>query len=424
MSVTKIYRAIGLLSWIALAPPVFAEDIRLIPIHAPVESVLLSYVSNTGVAELLGENPRVTLIREIRKAFPKIHIRVTSDVPEEQLYKEAPELKGAINDIRLVPEKSGRGINIQDPFEFAWDVRKNRYTALILEDRGKEFNDSVLASFDDLTRITVPGKELPLSKIAAYGRLAGGNVEALPDGTPIIGNSAPKDSIDFFDGLSPSGKAVVVDSDWTGSRDIDEVILLAKDPRNRNRCLLFHLDVKAGKELMTERNKSELRANEIEGMRILFQKILKKEIRKDYFSDPKTEEEKLIVKEVEKGLTLIEQALTDGQNGIDDIQRRIDRSVTGLMSHPSMKGCRAIPIPIVYSKDLDNGTKQYGMKFNNAINSMVIDNHVFSFSMGFPAQQREVERIFRENGFISHWISAKGFNAAGGNLHCNSNWRC
>jgi hypothetical protein len=61
------------------------------------------------------------------------------------------------------------------------------------------------------------------------------------------------------------------------------------------------------------------------------------------------------------------------------------------------------------------------MEFENQINSLVVENHIFTLRSHLPAQQRAIETIFRENGFTVHSFESHGFDGGGGNMHCSTN---
>ena len=398
--------------------PALADNIRLIPSNAKVKSVILSYLPAVLPASIA--NPRLLLIKEVRKAFPHLDVKVATDIPIDELWKVDGELKSIINDVVYLG--SGNHNEIQDPFEFAWDYDRNRQ--VIFSFPGYPGFRPVTSFWKDAEVIPVPGSMKPPAPIpgSEAGRIAGGNVAVLPDATPVLGNDAPKDSIDFFKRVSPAGQVLLVDTAWTGSGDVDEVFLWTKDPTGKASCILFQLDVLAGSGLITadtiEQYKQELIADARQ-----FTKALGYDVSEDYFTNPKTQWDRKLAESVRKSFDDGYSQLTKGQAGIADIQKRIDASRNTLMATSGMAGCRTVPLPVIYNTRHDDCTGascKYTMLFENPVNSMVIEDQVFSLEPPFAPEKNAIERIFQDNGFNVHWFSATGFNEAGGNMHCNT----
>jgi hypothetical protein len=374
------------------------------PSIAPVKTVLLSYIHiNDG-----RPNPRLQLIREIRETFPEIDIRITSDLPVEEMYAYHPELKKIVNAVVRIPMAS-----IQDPLEFAWD-REGELHALSFN---RSDSTTIFKLFPEASLISVPNLEkgnIAEMKWITKTRWAGGNVEVLPDGTPIMGLSAPSDAVDFYSQLS--GKSVLqVDTGWNSSGDMDEVFLWTNDPKKPGSCILFSLDVVAGSQLLTDKNIADYKLTEIEEIKKLF-KIL--------FEGKKFEENKLEAfhkDRIDKEILNLKRSLSE----VPELQQLIEQESRKIMAHPSMKNCRNVRLPVIYAaRDEETNSLlggKFSMIFNNQINSLVIQNHAFMLKSNFPAQQKSIEKVFAENGFIVHPISAKGFNGGGGNMHCSTN---
>lgn len=375
------------------------------PSIAQVKTVLLSYLREEKDPRDKFGDPRLELMREIRKVFPKLDIRITSTLPKERLFALHPELKNVVNAVVQVKMNS-----IQDPFEFGWDrdghlhlIDFSYAEAKVMEPL---FPEAKKALTLPATGKTAVGEMHFKPSVVAEKRLAGGNVEFLPDGTPIAGLNLPQDAVEFLS--RTSGKETLqVDTGWNSSHDLDEVFLWTIDPTRKAKCILFYLDVKGAKELLTKANLDEYVTSEIEVLKKLYASL--------GFVFDETGRKKLQA-QLEAGNTELLAALAS----INELQDVIDGGVTKIMAHPGMRECRKVALPVVYA-DSSNKNDGFAMQFQNQINSLVIENQVFTLRSHLPAQQRAVEGIFRENGFTVHSFEPYGFDGGGGNMHCSTN---
>src|SRR5688500_6756329 len=108
---------------VVAALPLHADDLRLMPSHSPVRGVVLQHIPPAvdGIPD-----SRLNVIRDVRRAFPKLDLRITSHLPLEQLWKTTG-LKDVVTAAVHVTAKDGGHLNqVQDPFEFGWDHERNR----------------------------------------------------------------------------------------------------------------------------------------------------------------------------------------------------------------------------------------------------------------------------------------------------------
>src|SRR3989338_10781767 len=92
------------------------EQISFPPSIAPIRTVLLSYLREEKDPRDKFGDPRLDLIREIRKTFPKLDIRVTSTLSKDRLFEKYPDLKSTVSQVVQIKMNS-----IQDPYEFGLD---------------------------------------------------------------------------------------------------------------------------------------------------------------------------------------------------------------------------------------------------------------------------------------------------------------
>lgn len=388
----------------SMALSIFAgEHLNFPPSIAPVQAVLLSYTHDDSVETKLFPNPRLDLIKDVRKTFPDLDIRISSELSAERLFQINPELKSMVNGIIQLTDMT----SIQDPLEFAWD-NAGQLKALSF---GYDSSETVAKLLPEASLLIVPMQgQSQTEKIKWQShqkwRWAGGNVEFLPDGTPIMGLNVPKDAVDYY--AQASGKEVLqVDTGWDSSGDLDEVFLWTNDPTKRASCILFHLDVVAGAKLLTDQNIEDYKRSEVAEMKALFEKL------------GAGFDEGEALQHLDANVKTIKASLAQ----IEDLQDLINLQTAKIMAHPSMKACREVALPIIYAADLGNYPQggDFGMQFNNQINSLVIENQAFMLKADFPAQQKAIEQIYAENGFMVHAFSAKGFDGGGGNMHCSTN---
>lgn len=391
---------LGLLSLFLLFPSINAiyaqeEKISYPPSIAPIRTVLLSYLREDKDPRDKFGDPRLDLIREIRKTFPKLVIRVTSMLSKDQLFAKYPDLKSTVSQVVQLKMNS-----IQDPFEFGWDRDGHLQLIQFPYTEAKKTTPIPFAgkTAADKMHFTHPSGARP--------RTAGGNVEFLPDGTPITGLNLPQDAVEFLS--QTSGKEVLqVDTSWNSSHNLDEVFLWTIDPTKKARCILFYLDVKGAKELLTKDNLDEYASIEVSVLKKLYVAL-------GVVIDPATE------KRMKSDLAEGSAALLSALGRVNELQDVIDEEASKVIAHPGMKGCRTVALPVVYA-DSSNPNDGFGMQFENQINSLVIKEHVFTLRSRLPAQQRAIEGIFKENGFSVHSFDSHGFDGGGGNMHCSTN---
>jgi hypothetical protein len=385
---------------------------------APVHTVVLSYTRNDDDSGEEGfefgqhiPNPRLDLIRKVRERFPELEIRLTSELTPSRLFELHPDLETIAHSVVQIPNMT----SVQDPVEFGYNSDGQlMILSFGIEPDGPYSQAYPLISLipeGDLVSVpsTGPTRTEEMQWTARNTRRwAGGNVEFLPDGTPVMGLNAPQDAVLFY--AQVSGKTVLqLDTGWNSSGDLDEVFLWTQDPLQKASCILFQLDVKSGAELLTQTNIAEYKTQALKEMREFFEKIGMGE----YFDEEEARAE------IEDRV----QTLLVSLDRIPELQKLIDQEAHKIMTHPSMADCRRVKLPVIYAEDLLNNPEggSFGMEFNNQINSLVIENQVFTLTSKFPAQQRAIEKVFAENGFDVNSVSSQGFDGGGGNMHCSTN---
>ena len=381
------------------------EQISFPPSIAPIRTVLLSYLREEKDPRDKFGDPRLDLIREIRKTFPKLDIRVTSTLSKDRLFEKYPDLKSTVSQVVQIKMNS-----IQDPYEFGWD-RGEQLQLIQFPYAESKTMAPLFPEAKNTTPLpsagkTAAGKMHFTHPSGTASRTAGGNVEFLPDGTPITGLNLPQDAVEFLS--RTSGKEVLqVDTSWNSSHDLDEVFLWTIDPTKKARCILFYLDVKGAKALLTKDNLDEYVNTEVSVLKKLYAAL-------GVIIDPATE------KKMKSDLAEGNAALLSVLGRLNELQDVIDEEVSKIIAHPGMKDCRKVALPVVYA-DSSNPNDGFGMQFENQINSLVIEYHVFTLRSRLPAQQRAIEDIFKKNGFSVHSFDSHGFDGGGGNMHCSTN---
>lgn len=372
------------------------------PSSSQVETVILShtwaYNDPRNAFEINGkklEDPRLRLIRDIARLFPKINIILNTNMAVEDFYESYPDLKGKLKGV--VPYVNH---SIQDAFEFAYDHEGE----LVILSTNYMFPEKIQKFFPGTKIETIstgepkPAFQAWRSSSERYIRYAGGNIEFLLDGTPLLGKNIPKKVYDWF--KNQSGEVLTVDSAWNSSGDLDEIFLITSDPLAKNDCIVFYLDALAGRE-------------------ILIQTIESLHQQDNWTKLPAERQEELV------------GYLTKSQIA-KDLQAVIRRDLETIISQDSMKNCRTQAIPQLYAEDKmsfedkalisQNDFKpQISMVFGNQVNSLVIGNHVFLLESQFLPQQMAVEAVYENNGFTIHKYTPMAFDSGGGQMHCSTN---
>lgn len=372
------------------------------PSSSQVETVILSHTweyndprNNLTVNGRKITDPRLKLIEDISHLFPDLGIIVNATMSSDEFYKSYPDLKGKIKKVISYTNHS-----IQDAFEFAYD----ELGKLVVLNTGYMSNEKVREFFPKalLSRISTdysePAFKAWRSSSERFVRYAGGNIEFLLDGTPLLGKNIPKEVYDWF--KDQFAEVLTVDSAWNSSGDLDEIFLITSDPLSKNDCIVFYLDVLAGRK-------------------ILIQSIDLLQRQGVWMSLPEETRNSL-------------NSYLHQSTIADELQKTILKDLKNITSQKSMKNCRAQAIPQLYTesfmdpvnKDLilkNNFKTQIAMTFGNQLNSLVINSHIFLLESSFQPQQNAVESIYRKNGFTVHTYTPNGFDSGGGQMHCSTN---
>ena len=340
-------------------------------------------------------DPRLELIRDVVRIFPSLPVVVNSDMSVSEFYQSYPDLQGKLGHV-----VQSHNTSIQDAFEFFY---KGDGSLNVLNTQYYSDGD-VLSFFPGSNVINLNSKtDVPAgrhwrSSIERNLRYAGGNIEFLLDGTPLLGKNIPKGVYEWF--KTNSGKEpLLVESAWNSSGDLDEIFLMTTDPLNKNSCILFYSDLVAGSDLA------------VQGITYFKENGIWNNI-------PERTREFLI-------LTSRHDPL------LDETQQIIKRDLQTILSHSSMTNCRAVGVPQVYAESSYNGIPPYAIEAGfkpqmyalagNQVNSLVIQNHIFYLESGSLIQEAAAKSIFEENGFTVHSYSAAGFDGGGGSMHCSTN---